>query len=153
MDYVYSRINMRKCKIEYLVATSKEQCKEFAEIALKSKLYYAKKGMSLYKDYCSLIEHDGGFVNEAFSAMIILCKSNNKYIGVALVKIHEWPSNMAQVFVKEKYRRQGIGTELITAAKKHHSHPERLIGSYGPEGSIEFFKANELWKTIRYDEV
>ena len=55
---------------------------------------------------------------EETNAFVFLAKKNNTICGWALIfpKINQF---FFQVFIKEKYRRKGIGTKLFTMAERH----------------------------------
>jgi len=108
-----------------------------AELALKNKLFVPEWELSHHLHFAKS-EAPLDFLPEAPEYKIILASFREKHIGICLLKIlNTQKITTIQIFVKERYRRNRVGTKLVEEAKKHTSHSLRW--SMGTLGSRTFF--------------
>lgn len=115
--------------------TRKRDPEFLAYIALASKLYVRGDGWTLRGDL------------EQFRPkrdFIALAKADGVPVGVCVALREGWIS----VYVREKFRRKGIGSELIKRTKALYSQagndPGELSAGDGVRGSRAFWAANEI---------
>lgn len=99
---------------------TQDQAKELADIALKNRLYVS--GWKLSYTFRSIRDED-------WNDTVLLYYQKGKPVGVAVIR----RDKNIEVFVKKKYRRQGIGTLLVNRCKKINSKLEAEWGIYGSE--------------------
>lgn len=99
--------------------------KAAAEAALSCHLYIEGFGLKKYLERMVKYDMDNG-------TKICMCFDKGTPVAICLTD----KGNEIETFVKEEYRRRGIGTKMV----KQLSHPETKYNS-GLDGSVEFYKS------------
>lgn len=111
----------------------------------KSNNLYERKSWLMYKVYEKILN---GEVNSNQIVLSVCMNGNNKIIGIALynkLDIHidkysddYFPHNSVMVFVKDEYRMQSIGSNLLKMILKYNFN--RPVNSFlGIDGSEVFY--------------
>lgn len=110
---------------------SHEDSVENAKIALKNVLYVKYSYYCLKEYLLELIEKD-------FNYECIIHYKDGKAVGVCL----KTNFNQMMCYVKRKYRRQGIGTEMVTYFKDKNQNNK---AQEGIPGSLIFWQKNNIY--------
>ena len=116
-------------QVEIRKASSGQELKEFAGLALKHRLFVPKSGWLMHGDLHYLAKENG----RADNYQIVLAFVDGSPVGIGLKDPHQ----LVMFFVKKKYRRNGIGRQLADSVKTH------MVYSYeGAKGgkSAKFFQ-------------
>jgi GNAT superfamily N-acetyltransferase len=133
---------IQQVEVKIVTASNKDEVKQFANLAIKNRLYVPNPEWQLghYLSFVRDCDHD---------AEISLAYIEDEPVGVALLMYKVIPvpitktSNQIAVFVKKKFRRLGIGTKLVNTLTDKQDDVFARAGKVNV--SEKFFEKNNIF--------
>lgn len=135
---------------QYKVAQNIQEVREFTLIALDAKLYKKNHLFEIWlKKLLVNLSNEKEVPNCGnlpFYVIALCFNEKDEAIGLSLV--HEFTLG---AFVKEKYRRKGIASQLINEITKYYKIKDKVIYQTDNTIGINFFEKNEIISVERHD--